>query len=81
MKILVTGGGGFLGTSVCRQLVQRGHRVIAFQRRPAGHLDSPEIRSVQGDISNPGEVLAAASGCSAVIHTAGKAGVWGKPEE
>jgi nucleoside-diphosphate-sugar epimerase len=81
MKILVTGGGGFLGTSVCRQLAARGHRVIAFQRGPAEHLDSPEISSVQGDISNPDEVLAAASTCSAVIHTAGKAGVWGKPED
>jgi nucleoside-diphosphate-sugar epimerase len=81
MKILVTGGGGFLGTSVCRQLAARGHRVIAFQRRPANHLERAEISSIEGDISDPGQVLAAAAGCSAVIHTAGKAGVWGKTED
>ena len=32
MKVLVTGGGGFLGSAVCRQLLARGDEVIAFQR-------------------------------------------------
>ena len=38
MKILVTGGGGFLGSAVCRQLAGLGHDVIAYQRSPADHL-------------------------------------------
>jgi nucleoside-diphosphate-sugar epimerase len=81
VKILVTGGGGFLGTSVCRQLAKTGHRVVAFQRSPAEHLDDPAIRIVRGDISDGADVFRAARGCDAIVHTAGKAGVWGKPED
>ena len=32
MKILVTGGGGFLGQALCRGLVARGHQVVSFNR-------------------------------------------------
>jgi nucleoside-diphosphate-sugar epimerase len=81
LKILVTGGGGFLGSAVCRQLADAGHQVIAYQRRPATHLESCGVKSVEGDITSFNSLLSAAAGCSAVIHTAGKAGIWGKPEE
>ncbi|MCU0989616.1 MAG: NAD-dependent epimerase/dehydratase family protein, partial [Xanthomonadales bacterium] len=77
MKILVTGGGGFLGSSICRQLAALGHQVIAFQRSPADHLAGAKIRSVQGDIADASAVLRATAGCDAVVHTAGKAGIWG----
>lgn len=79
MKILVTGGGGFLGSAVCRQLTDQAHEVIAFQRRPAAHLEPYGVSSVQGDITDCDSLRAAAEGCDAIIHTAGKAGVWGKP--
>ncbi len=81
MKILVTGGGGFLGSSVCRQLAALGFDVSAFQRSQAGHLIAHGVRSVQGDISDISDVMAATRGCEAIIHTAGKAGVWGDPRE
>ena len=81
MKILVTGGGGFLGSAVCRQLSDLGHEVIAFQRRPAAHLLAHGVRSVQGDISRIEDLTAAGDGIDAVVHTAGKAGVWGKPAD
>ena len=81
MKILVTGGGGFLGSAVCRQLAKAGHEVIAFQRRPATHLESHGVVSFEGDIADFSSLLNAAEGCDAVVHTAGKAGIWGKPED
>ena len=81
MKILVTGGGGFLGSAVCRQLADRGHQVIAIQRRAAVHLEPHGVQSVQGDITSFESLQEAANGCEAIIHTAGKAGVWGKPED
>lgn len=81
MKILVTGGGGFLGSAVCRQLAERGHEVVAFQRSPAKHLESHGITSQEGDITDYSDLLNAASGCGAIVHTAGKAGIWGKPED
>ena len=81
MKILVTGGGGFLGSAVCRQLARLNYEVIAFQRSAATHLESSGIRSVAGDITQREALSAAATGCDAIVHTAGKAGVWGDADE
>ena len=77
MKILVTGGGGFLGSSICRQLRGRGFEVVAFQRGTAEHLRRAGVQVIQGDICDAPALREAARGCAAVIHTAGKAGVWG----
>lgn len=81
MRILVTGGGGFLGSAICRQLAAAGHEVFAFQRRPAKHLASLGVESIEGDISDTAQVHAAAARCDAVIHTAAKAGIWGDEAE
>jgi nucleoside-diphosphate-sugar epimerase len=81
MKILVTGGGGFLGSAVCRQLAGLGHAVIAYQRSPADHLHDHGVLSRQGSITDYPNLLQASQGCDAVVHTAGKAGIWGKDED
>ena len=39
MKILVTGGGGFLGQALCRGLRERGHEVVSFNRGRYDALD------------------------------------------
>jgi nucleoside-diphosphate-sugar epimerase len=77
MKILVTGGGGFLGGAICQQLLARGDSVIAYQRGPAPAVESRGGACVRGDLLDRDRLLQAARGCDAVIHTAGKAGVWG----
>lgn len=81
MKILVTGGGGFLGSAICRQLLARGESVIAYQRSPAPELESLGAICRQGDLADRARLLQATEGCDAVIHTAGKAGVWGPYED
>ncbi|MDX1556669.1 MAG: NAD-dependent epimerase/dehydratase family protein, partial [Xanthomonadales bacterium] len=81
MKILVTGGGGFLGSSICRQLAAAGHEVSAFQRRPATHLASAGVTSIQGDIRNESALDKAVEGVDAVIHCAARAGIWGRAED
>ena len=81
MRILVTGGGGFLGSAVCRQLSGLGHHVVAFQRSDANHLARLGIAVARGDISDPSGLARAAEGCDAIVHTAGKAGVWGDAAE
>jgi nucleoside-diphosphate-sugar epimerase len=81
VKILVTGGGGFLGSSICRQLSKLHHQVIAFQRSPAPDLEAHGVVTTQGDITDYKGLLAAANDCEAIIHTAGKAGVWGDPAD
>ena len=77
MKTLVTGGGGFLGSSICRKLLSLGHEVVAFQRSAASHLAAPGISIFRGDVTDRSDLLKAADNCDAIIHTAGKAGIWG----
>jgi nucleoside-diphosphate-sugar epimerase len=81
MKTLITGGGGFLGSEICRQLFTLGFEVTAYQRSPAPQLEEIGIHVVQGDICDISALMEAARGCEAVIHTAGKAGVWGEANE
>ena len=78
MKLLVTGGGGFLGQALCRALQARGHEVASFSRSRHAALDVLGVRQLQGDLANRAAVLAAfAEGFDAVLHNAAKAGTWG----
>ncbi|GHA88268.1 2-alkyl-3-oxoalkanoate reductase [Cognatilysobacter bugurensis] len=77
MKLLVTGGGGFLGAAMCRLLRARGHEVVSLARNRYPALDALGVAQVQGDLADRDAVLAAAAGCEAVIHNAAKAGAWG----
>ncbi len=77
MKVLVTGGGGFLGSHICKQLRFRGHDVVSIARNRYPALDQIGVRQVLGDISAFDPMLNATKGCDAVIHTAARAGIWG----
>lgn len=77
MKILVTGGGGFLGAEICRQLLARGDQVVAFQRSANPALAALGVEIQQGSISDANQVEQLTEGVDAVIHTAAKAGIWG----
>lgn len=80
MKILVTGGGGFLGSAVCAQLAARGHAVRAFNRSAAARA-AGGVEQLRGDIADRDAVLAAAEGAEAIVHSAGKVGAWGPAQE
>jgi nucleoside-diphosphate-sugar epimerase len=77
MKILVTGGGGFLGGAICRQLLARGDEVIAYQRSADANLEKLGATIVQGSITEMETLNKASQACDAIIHTAAKAGMWG----
>ena len=77
MKLLVTGGGGFLGQALCRGLVARGHEVASFNRGHYPELEALGVRQHRGDLADAGAVLEAARGCDAIFHNAAKAGAWG----
>lgn len=82
-KILVTGGAGFIGRTVCRELLARGHAVRVLDsmieqvhgdiERPAD-LD-PEVELIRADIRNGHAVDRALQGVDAVIHLAAEVGV------
>ena len=75
MKVLVTGGGGFLGSAICRRLLARGDEVIAFQRSAADELGKLGAQVVRGDITDADLLTTASQGADAIIHTAAKAGL------
>jgi nucleoside-diphosphate-sugar epimerase len=76
-RVLVTGGGGFLGSAVVKMLVARGDSVRSFSRRFHSRLAAWNVEQVQGDIGDPPAVTAAMRDIDVVFHTAAKAGVWG----
>ncbi|MBJ6726273.1 NAD-dependent epimerase/dehydratase family protein [Geomesophilobacter sediminis] len=77
MRALVTGGGGFLGFSLVKQLVARGASVRSFSRGEYQPLANLGVEQLRGDLSNRDAVVAAAKGCDVVFHVAAKAGIWG----
>lgn len=81
MKVLVTGGGGFLGSAICKQLRFLGHDVVSIARNRYPALDQLGIKQVVGDISAFDPMLNASKGCDAVIHTAARAGIGGPLSE
>lgn len=81
MKVLVTGGGGFLGGAVARLLRRHGHEVRSLSRREHPGLAEDGIAEVQGDLGDLDAVRAACRGAEAVVHCAAKVGIWGPLEE
>ena len=74
MKILVTGGAGYIGSHAVEILKNSGHDVTVLDDCSTGHVDSlpPTVRFVQGSLLDPDMVSRALKGCEAVMHFAGK---------
>lgn len=72
MRVLLTGGTGFLGSAVARALVAAGHeaRVLRRPDTPADVLDGVDVSFASGDLTDAESLLAAAAGCEALIHCA-----------
>lgn len=77
MKVLVTGGGGFLGLAILKQLVEDGHEVVSYSRGQYDVLEKLGIVHHQRDLLDYARLKTALRGCDAVFHVAAKAGVWG----
>ncbi|RLC01329.1 MAG: 3-beta hydroxysteroid dehydrogenase, partial [Deltaproteobacteria bacterium] len=80
-KILVTGGGGFLGGAIVRRLLKRGDMVHSFSRGFYPDLADLGVEQFQGDISDKNAVEAVCKDVDLVFHVAAKPGVWGEYSE
>jgi len=75
MRVLVTGGGGFIGSHVAERLLREGHDVRVLDNFSSGRRDNllpllPEIELVEGDIQSYERVHVAVRGCDLVVHQA-----------
>jgi UDP-glucose 4-epimerase len=74
MRVLVTGGGGYIGSVATEQLLLRGHEVVVADNFARGHRSAvhPDAELVEVDLRDAGGVLAALQGRSidAVLHFA-----------
>ncbi|HEY9412875.1 MAG TPA: SDR family NAD(P)-dependent oxidoreductase [Jiangellaceae bacterium] len=75
MKVLLTGGSGFVGAALCADLVRAGHDVVAFDNNSRGDAQrladlGAAVTFIQGDVRDPDQVRRAATGCEVVWHLA-----------
>lgn len=81
MKVLVTGGGGFLGRYIVEQLLARGDEVRIIARSAYPELEALGVQGFRHDLSQSAECGSAMKGLDVVIHTAAKAGAWGRYQD
>jgi nucleoside-diphosphate-sugar epimerase len=70
MRVLVTGGAGFLGINLVRALLTRGDTVVSLDREPFDYPERGRITEVRGDIRTRADVDRAIAGCDVVVHAA-----------
>lgn len=79
MKVLVTGGAGFIGSNLCEALLKRGDEVVCLDNFATGKIENllpllsefPQtFKLVVGDIRNSDDCRKAIEGCEAVLHEA-----------
>lgn len=81
MKVMVTGGGGFVGGAIIELLLKKGHQVRSFSRGDYPSLRAQGVETVSGDLTDAAAVSRAASKCEAVFHVAAKVDMWGKEND
>jgi len=74
MRVLVTGGAGYIGSTAVAILLQRGYEVSVIDDCSTGHLDAvpSEANLINGSILDEDLVAKSLIGCDAVIHFAAK---------
>lgn len=74
MRVLVTGGTGYIGSTAVEILLGQGFEISILDDCSMGHADTVPagVRFIQGSLLNASEVAEALTGCEAVMHFAGK---------
>ena len=76
-RVLVTGGAGFIGSSLCHDLVERDNEVVCLDNFATGKRENlkelkgnPKFKLINGDIREPEICMKAARGVDVVLHQA-----------
>lgn len=84
MKVLVTGGAGFVGSHLVAQLLEAGREVSVLVRPTSSqkNLAGREVTQVVGDLQDPASLRRAVEGCAQVFHCAADYRLWSRdPQE
>jgi dihydroflavonol-4-reductase len=73
MRALITGASGFVGSTLCEELIRRGYEVQALMRKTSSraNLGEAKIIPVAGDLRDADSLLAAVKGVDVIFHVAG----------
>ena len=80
-KVVVTGGAGFIGSNLCRRLLQDGAKVTAYDNLYSGKIEfikdlvDKGLNFIQEDIRNTNELEKATENCKVVFHLAAQTSV------
>jgi len=76
MKIAITGGTGFIGRYVVRDLISRGHQVVIIARGAYTRNTQPleGATFIKADVNDTAALQSALTGCDALVHLAGTSG-------
>lgn len=79
MKILITGGAGFIGSNLTKRLVEQGHEIVVLDSLLRGNKIDREVFAkisfVNGDVRDEDLVMKLSVGCDVIFHFAAVLGV------
>ena len=78
MKTLVTGGAGFIGSNIVKQLITEGHHVTVLDSLISGHRSNldpfPDVEFIEGDVRDQATIKRAMNSVEVVFHLAASVG-------
>ncbi|MEZ5125368.1 MAG: NAD-dependent epimerase/dehydratase family protein [Thermoleophilia bacterium] len=76
MKVLVTGGAGFIGSNIVLHLLSSGHMPVVLDNISSGYRENlaPDVAFIEGDVRDRAAVATAIRGCEVVLHLAASVG-------
>jgi nucleoside-diphosphate-sugar epimerase len=81
INVLVTGGGGFIGSALVHELAGLKYRVTSFSRGDYPELTKIGVKVIKGDLADRNAVLKACEDIDVVFHVAAKAGITGSHKD
>lgn len=84
MRVLVTGGAGFIGHHLVGRLIREGHEVVVLDNLRRGSFERPELSGAilrPGDVRDEDDCIHAARDCELIFHLAAQSNVMGSESD